>query len=187
MQIYAFEGNQRGGKGIGITAFALKLAVIWYEMRGKMPEIYANFHLLKYHRFHYFEEWKEIEGVRNAIILYDEIGGSQDARLHTSKSQIQFTNVFNQMGKMGNPFLYTCQRSFQVEKRIREQTDYVIKCAKDHKTKIMREWWYDTQAGRESPIPITNGIVGHPERIYPHYNTYEVVKSTQKFDYVGAR
>lgn len=187
MMIHSFEGNQRGGKGIGIVSYALFQALLAYRITGKFPYIYANFHFTQYPYFRFFQEWDQIESVRNAIICYDEIGGTHDARLYNSKSQILFTNVFNQMGKMGNVFLYTCQREFQVEKRVREQTDFVIKCRKDHKTGLMYQSWIDVQGGREKPIFITAGRIIRPERFYNEYDTFEVVASKAKFDNVHAK
>jgi hypothetical protein len=189
MMVHAFQGNQRGGKGIGCTTIAIKYALRAFLKYGKWPRIYANYHLFKYPYFTYFFEWKDIKHVKNAIICYDEIGGSQDARLFNSKSQILFTNVFNQMGKMGNVFLYTCQREFQVEKRVREQTDYVIECSKNHATGVLTQVWYDVQRGRE---PQNKKLIGrhnvkNASRIYSHYDTFEVVESTAKFDDVHAR
>jgi len=189
MQIYAFQGNQRAGKGIGATAYALYLCLQAYKLRGVFPYIYSNYHFLQYPYFRYFQDWKNLENVRNAIVVYDEIGGSQDARLYNSKSQILFTNVFNQMGKMGNVFIYTCQREFQVEKRVREQTDYVIECEKDHLTGVLSQTWVDVQRGREpqNQRPIGKYIAPWPDVIYGEYNTFEVVASQAKFDSVHAR
>lgn len=86
------------------------------------------------------------------------------------------------MGKMGNVFVYTCQREFQVEKRVREQTDYVVECVKNHLTGTMSQTWYDVQRGREVPKFINHAIITHPERIYPLYDTFEVVNSKARFD-----
>jgi len=187
MQIYAFQGNQRAGKGIGATSYALFLALQAYRLRGVFPRIFSNYHFNLYPYFRYFTDWKELENVRNAIVVYDEIGGSQDARLYNSKSQILFTNVFNQMGKMGNVFIYTCQREFQVEKRVREQTDYVIECTKDHLTGVLTQDWLDVQRGRETPKAIGRYVLPFPKRVYAHYNTFEVVTSQAKFDNVHAK
>lgn len=187
MQIYAFQGNQRAGKGIGATSYALFLALQAYRIRGVFPRIFSNYHFNLYPYFRYFTDWKELENVRNAIVVYDEIGGSQDARLYNSKSQILFTNVFNQMGKMGNVFIYTCQREFQVEKRVREQTDYVIECTKDHLTGVLTQDWLDVQRGRETTKAIGRYVLPFPKRVYPHYNTFEVVTSQAKFDNVHAK
>lgn len=184
MQIYAVQGNQRAGKGICTVNLSLQLALLAYELNGEFPKIYANFHYLQYPYFQYFEEWKDIENVRNAIICYDEIGGTHDARLYNSKSQILFTNVFNQMGKMGNIFIYTCQREFQVEKRVREQTDFVIECEKNYNNNLMTQMWYNVERGRESPLLIGGAVVVLPELIYQEYNTFEVVASKAKFDSV---
>lgn len=78
------------------------------------------------------------------------------------------------MGKMGNVFIYTCQREFQVEKRVREQTDYVIECTKDHLTGVLTQDWLDVQRGRETPKAIGRYVLPFPKRVYPHYNTFEV-------------
>lgn len=182
MMIHAIQGNQRGGKGIAIVSYSQHLALLAYLSRGKFPRIYANFHFAKYPYFTYFEEWSELKNVKNSIICYDEIGGTHDARLYNSRSQILFTNVFNQMGKMGNVFLYTCQREFQVEKRVREQTDYIIECSKNHATGKMGQTWLDVQRGRERPKFINKVYLNNPERFYNDYDTFEVVDSHAKFD-----
>lgn len=178
--IYGFQGNMREGKTLNMTA----TGVIFGVAVGSIP-LYANYHIQGYPGpFTYFKKWRELEKVENSIILYDELGAAFDARNFKSKDQMIFTHLFSQMGKLGNTFMYTTQRPFQIEKRVREQTDYVIECFKNYQQDRMSAIWYNTQRGREAENAkkLNHYILEHPELIYPFYDTYELIESTNEYD-----
>lgn len=171
----------REGKTLGMTAFGIVMGVT----TGVTP-IFSNYHI-KYPNFNYFERWKELKNVENSIILYDELGTSFDSRNYKSEDQMVFTHLFSQMGKKGNTLLYTTQRDHQIEKRVREQTDYVIECSKDWSSGYMKQIWFNTQRGRESAEYINTFLILEPELFYEYYNTYEVIKTQISTEQIGTR
>lgn len=179
--IISFEGNQREGKSLGMTALALYLA----RKYGPLPLV-ANYHINGYEPFTYFEKPSELKYVVNSIILYDEIGTSADARTWGSKDQVLFSHVFAQMGKRGNTFIYTAQRDYLVEKRVRQQTDIVITCEKNYFDGLLYQTWWNTQRGRDTARLIGRFKVRSPERVYSSYDTFEVIQSSVNFnDIIG--
>lgn len=178
--IFSAEGPQRHGKNVFMTAFALHCAAI-----AKPCPIYANYHfhnLPSDQEFHFFTKFSEIMRVKNAIIVFDEIGTTADARTWSGKEQTLFTHKFAQMGKDGNTFISSAQKPYLVEKRVREQADFVIECFKDIRTGEMYESWYDTQMGRELSRFIGTWRVSQRERAFKHFDTYEHIESNVRFD-----
>jgi len=175
--IISLEGNQREGKSLGMTA----LGIYFAKKYGNIPLI-ANYHIFNYDNFIYFEKPRELAQLNNCIILYDEIGTTADARSWGSKEQVLFSHVFAQMGKRGNTFIYTAQRDYLVEKRVRQQTDIVIECQKDYGSKVLYQTWYNTQRGRDRATLIGRYKIRAPERVYDAYDTFEVIQSHVNFD-----
>lgn len=178
--IFSFEGNQREGKSLGTTAFALWCS----RLLGFIP-IVANYHFTNLEPnqpFKYFEKPSELKEIFNSIIVYDEIGTSADSRTWGSKEQVLFSHAFAQMGKRGNTFIYTAQRDYLVEKRVRQQTDFVIECEKDYYTGVLYQTWWNAQRGRDKAKLIGTYTVNDPTTIYGFYDTYEVIKSHVSFD-----
>lgn len=178
--IFSFEGNQREGKSLGATALALWLS----KLVGQIP-IVANYHFQNLppgQPFVYFEKPGQLRDVVNSIIVYDEIGTSADSRTWGSKEQVLFSHVFAQMGKRGNTFIYTAQRDYLVEKRVRQQTDIVIECTKKLRNGVLYQTWINCQRGRDKGCLIGTYAVTQPQSVYSFYDTYEVIKSNVTFD-----
>lgn len=168
--IYRFEGNMRGGKTLNATAWAVTLSALTGQT------IYANYHI-NWPWFVFFEKWRDLSNVTDSLIIVDEIATMVDSRNYKSKDQMYFTHLFAQMGKKGNTFFYTSQRDHMVEKRVKDQTDYVIKCWKDWVNGTLNQEWFDTQRSVDEPVYINTLIMEKPQVIYPLYDTYEVVSS----------
>jgi len=171
----AYIGNQGHGKSLGAVAKTLILAEL------TNARIVSNI-VLKSPRYIPFTEWRELETMRNVIILFDEIATAVDSRNFKSGDQMEFTHFFAQLRKRGNTFIYTAQRFNLVEKRIREQTDYVIECVKVYHNK---HWYlyqdlYDTQQGVERAKFLGRYHVAFPHYIYSQYDTLETVETTLK-------
>lgn len=180
MAIYSIEGNQRTGKNVLSTLLAIHLA----QLSG--CPIYANYTLTNLPpgvKFVKFEKFSEIvRDARNAIVVFDEIGTTMDARSWNGREQTLFTHFFAQMGKNGNTFISTAQRPWLVEKRVREQADFVIWCDKNPLSGIMTEDWYDTRQGRSKARLIGCYVMTRPELAYDKYNTLEKIGSHVKFN-----
>jgi len=173
--IFRFEGNMRSGKTLGMTQWGVFL------QEATNQKILSNYHLNNKPpykvNYQYFTKWKDLQNVKNSIILFDEINTSMDSRNYKSSDQIFFSHLFQQMGKIGNTLLYTSQREHLIEKRIRDQTDYVIKCSKNWYTgHLIQEWW-DTQAGAEKAFKIHRFSITKPSVFYEYYNSFEQITS----------
>jgi len=178
--IFSFEGNQREGKSLGATALAL-----WLSKRVGFIPIIANYHLTNLppqQKFSLFNKPQELKGLQNCIVIHDEVGTSTDSRSWGSQGQILFTHTFAQMGKNGVTYIYTAQRDNLVEKRVRQQTDFVIECTKDYFNKQMYQEWYNAQRGRDRMVLLGKFLVTNPERIYGYYDTYETIASHVNFE-----
>jgi len=159
-----------GGKTLSMMGYALLLAAQTDQ------DVHANFHL-NVERTHYYERWRELENVENAIVLFDELDKTADARMWKSKEQIYFTHLFTQFRKKGVTFMYSSQRVRQVEVRVRENSDYVCECAKIYTKNLIINQWWDTQRGQELPIKKRRLVNTDPSRLYDFYDSFEVVKS----------
>lgn len=169
--IYGFNGNMRGGKSLSMSIHALKLA----QKSGQ--RVYCNYPLFGSKvgvKVTQFETWKDLENVTNSIVLFDEIGTSMDSRNFKSKDQMYFTHLFAQMGKLGITFMYTTQRMHQVEKRVRENTDYLIKCRRLWPTDTIEQQWTDTQGDVPKHIKT---VYFNPRPFYALYDSFAVVES----------
>jgi len=181
--IYRFEGNMRNGKTLGMVQWGLllqELTLLLYQIK---TDIYVNFPVsfpaIK------FENWRELKKAQNSIILFDEIDTAIDSRNFKSEDQQEMTHLFKQMGKLGNTFMYTSQRDHMVEKRIREQTDFIIKCVKSWTTGKLVQQWLDSQAGQEPEklIPMAKYTNHNPAAFYKLYDSFALVKTTLKREY----
>jgi len=173
--IFRFEGNMRGGKTLSMTQWACFLS----EATGQ--PVFANY-TIQWPLFHRFELWRDLKDVRNAIICYDEISTSMDSRNYKSKDQIYFTHLFAQLGKLGNTMMYSAQRVHTVEKRIRDNTDFVIGCQRLFPSHTIVQSWFDTQKSAEIPIHIYDIILEDPTPFYRLYDSFEVVKTAMVID-----
>lgn len=178
--IYRFEGNMRNGKTLGMVQWGLLFQELAQKIYGLKTEIWANFPVV--FEAKQFENWIELKRAKNAIILFDEIDTAIDSRNFKSEDQQEMTHLFKQMGKLGNTFMYTSQRDHMVEKRIREQTDFIIKCVKSWTTGKLIQQWFDSQAGQEPDklIQMVKYTNHNPAIFYQFYDSFAVVKSTLK-------
>lgn len=163
-----------GRMGAGKTLNMTKWGCIMAEAFGR--PIYANYHI-NHPQAHYFSDFRDIaESVHDAIICWDEIMVDHDSRNWESKKQQQFTHWFCQTRKLRCSFFYTTQRLNTLEKRIRENTQYIFKCTKDRIWNRTYEDLYNTEDGFENAQKITRFINEKPQLLYGLYNTHEVVK-----------
>jgi len=178
--IYRFEGNMRNGKTLGMVQWGLLFRLATIAVYKIPTRIYVNFPVS--FPATRFENWRELETAKNAIIMFDEIDTAIDSRNFKSEDQQEMTHLFKQMGKLGNTFMYTSQRDHMVEKRIREQTDFVIKCQKSWTSGRLIQQWYDSQCGQtiEEWIPLHRYVNTAPHEFYKLYDSFAVVKSTLK-------
>jgi len=171
--IIGFHGNMRGGKTLNMSVLGLIIA------GAVKADLYANYSLKTANRF---EKWRDLNGVFNSILCYDEIGTAMDSRNFKSADQIYFTHLFAQMGKLGNTFLYTTQRMHSVEKRIRDNTDYIFHCERLWPLEKIKVTVYDTRQSMEAPTKITEYTLEDPSKFYHIYDSFELIKSHIKIE-----
>lgn len=154
---------------MGMVVWAL-----WLQEQTQQP-IYSNIPKMAGNA-RYFEKWRDLKKVENAIVLFDEIDTTADSRNFKSYDQIFFTHLFKQMGKKGLTFMYTSQRSHMVEKRIRDQTDYVIKTSKNWLTGKIKYDWFDCQTN-EFGTHVKTYLLTKPSVFYEMYDSFAIVES----------
>jgi len=78
--------------------------------------------------------------------------------------------------------LYTAQKFDLVEKRVREQTELVLECAKNYLTGKIHRALKDMRgvSDIEQSIVIKNDVIHEPELWYKYFNSFAVVKTTIK-------
>lgn len=170
-------GRMGSGKTLNMTKWGILLA------EATNRPLYANYHI-NHPRAHYFEDFREIaDSISHAIICWDEIMVDHDSRNSIRKDQTairqqEFTHWFCQTRKLYCSFLYTTQRLNTLEKRIRENTQYIFRCSKDKYFNCTYERLYDTAEGFELAHFLTQFTNDKPQLYYGLYNTHEVVKKS---------
>ncbi|MDO3651333.1 zonular occludens toxin domain-containing protein [Nocardia mangyaensis] len=167
--VIGFIGRMGSGKTLNMSK--------WVTLLGTaldMP-IWANYHL---RGANYFTKFQELADKKNIIVAYDEIHVDFDSRDWDKKTRYQFTQWFTQMRKLGIIFVYATQRHNTLEKRIRENTDYLFWCTKINKagTVMFREFILDAQLNSVETTHINTIITYKPHLLYPLYDTREIIK-----------
>lgn len=166
--IIGFWGFMGSGKTLNMTKWAVVLA----EKTGR--PIYANYHI-KHKNAHFFNDFKQLEHVHHAIVVYDEIHVDFDSRSWDSPKQKVFTHWFTQTRKKYISFLYSTQSLDQLEKRVRRNTQWLIWCQKTRNGHY-KETLLNTQLGMEQAIKVNTRTLNKPHLIWPLYDTSEVIK-----------
>lgn len=167
--VIGFWGRMGSGKTLNMT----KWAIFFAETMNR--PIYANYHI-NHPKAHLFTSFKELEKVRHAIIAYDEIHVDLDSRGWDRKNQQAFTHWFTQTRKMFCSFLYTTQTIDQLEKRIRNNTQYLFLCSKQFlysnlksTGSVLVEKLYNTEFGMENTSFVKQFNNPYPQLICPYY------------------
>lgn len=151
-----------GNLGSGKTLSGVILANFLRRMIG--AEVRSN--MLKMKGATPFWDMQEVWNMENSILLWDEMWITADSRMW--KSNVAMTDFIMLTRKKGLILIYTAQKFGQLDKRIRDVTDYVIVCDK-RKEGIWMSFidTYDERRGRRYLIP-------HPEQFYSLYDTLEI-------------
>ena len=120
--IIGIVGSMRGGKTISMVAFAHK-----YFLQGST--IYANLGLkFKFEPLRMADISNCDHDFNNALLAIDEIHLFMDSRQSMTKNSRIISYFITQSRKRNLVLVYTTQQSGQVDKRLRANTDYFIKC-----------------------------------------------------------
>jgi len=171
--IISYRGNQRSGKTFRMTLDALRISAL------HDTPIYSNYPIFVGNVFTY-RDLTELFSIRNSIIIVDEINTALDSRNYEKKAVIDFTHFFQQMGKLGNTFLYSAQRIHTVEKRIRDNTDYVYECARLWPSSTLQFDLYDARRDALNPVWIKREYLLLPEKYYFVYDSFAVVSTAKE-------
>jgi hypothetical protein len=111
-----------GKLGSGKTLVASWLASVEHE-RGRT--VWANYAL---HCAVRLRSWSEVVQLHEGVVVLDEVHVEVDSRM--SWSNIELASFFLQTRKEDLDLLYVSQAFHQVEKRLRDITDLLIRCEK---------------------------------------------------------
>lgn len=172
--VIAFLGRMGSGKTLNMSKWGSFFAEQCHK------ELIANYHLKN---ASYFNTHKQIKDIKNAIICYDEITTDHDSR--NWENNVKFTHWFLQLRKIGCDFLYSTQRWNTVEKRIRENTDIIIRCSKKRQigsNQFIDKWAFvekifDIQDGEDQAITGKTLINKYPQFLYGLYDTNEIINN----------
>lgn len=163
-----------GRRGDGKTCFATFLAKL-DAARGR--KIYANYTLIgiPYEKITLSQVAQLPEWLHDATIILDEIQEGADSREIFKSGNKQITKLATQLRKRKLTLYYTTQVITMVDKRMRQQTDYLVECEATDKVNPthFRVRVYD----RELPFntDMINEFIFNGEPIFKHYDTNEVI------------
>jgi len=162
--IIGFIGKMGSGKTLCMTKFA-------HEYFQKGNKVYANYGLLFEHEKVKYSDIKNMsKDLIKSVICLDEIHVFIDSRSSMKAVNRQVSYFVTQSRKRNLILMYTTQKFGQVDKRLRENTDYVIKCSNKKKNGqlFIRCHMIDSD-DKERKFTI------NANKIFGMYDTHEVV------------
>jgi energy-coupling factor transporter ATP-binding protein EcfA2 len=167
-----------GAKGSGKTLVMTMMAAI-LEKEGK--KILSNYRLKIPHTLISQDIIKNYSDkdtpLHDCVLLLDEIHILMDCR--TSFKNTIITYFLLQSRKRDVDIYWTSQNFGQPEKRLRENTDYIIECDghydREHKNLLYVVIKIIKYYGKNQFREISTKLVRNPERFYCLYNTYEII------------
>lgn len=154
-----------GGLGSGKTYTAVWLAA----QEASARPIFANFDLAIATRVW---TWRELCALRSGMFLWDEAHLDIDSRMFGSN--VSVTPWLTQTRKLGMDIVYMTQSYDQVDKRLRNLTDVLIRCS--------RVVAADSRRGTRMMVinifeqkVVTDAIMAHDTGIYALYDTHQMV------------
>ena len=168
--IIALTGAMGSGKTLLMSMFAFKYFSPPYNCN-----IYANYHLnFKFDTLKMKEITDENFNFKNSFLAMDEIHQFMDSRLSGTKKNRTIGYFVTQSRKRNLILAYTTQQSHQIDKRLRANTDYFIKCEnlspKDAVKDVCIRWTINDMEGHSS----TYSFIADP--YFGLYDTNQVVK-----------
>jgi Zonular occludens toxin (Zot) len=129
MVLIAILGSMGEGKTLGATYLAYRK----YAKDGL--NIFANYHIKfpplpeekKTPNISFLRGIDDVMNMRDGYAVLDELWTSMDSRQSNSKKNKFITNVLLKLRKRGVNVAYTCQSFHQVDKRVRDVTDFIAK------------------------------------------------------------
>ena len=171
-----------GKLGQGKTLLATYLVYLM-KKRNKNLKIYSNYNLNFKHQKISFNDlltYKENKELDNAVIVLDEFHIFLDSRgSGANKKNKIITYFITQTRKRNVILIYTTQKLHMVDKRLRDLTDYLIKCEKidlgNNKFYIKFHILEDNDFNSIKTKLLTN-----PEKYFSLYDTKEIIDFTKQ-------
>jgi len=116
MVLIAFVGELGSGKTLALTYLA------WRNFN-KGQKIYANYTLAFVHTF--IETLEQIDGMEEGFFAADELWSWLDSRLSSSKRNQTVNAILLKSRKRGINIGFTAQHFSQIDKRVRNITDFI--------------------------------------------------------------
>ena len=169
--IIGIVGSMGGGKTILMTSFAHK-----YFKNGS--DVYANYGLrFKFNPLRMSDISNCDHDFNNALLAIDEIHLFMDSRQSMTKNSRIISYFITQSRKRNLVLIYTTQQSGQVDKRLRANTDYFIKCEnlspKDAKKDIFIRWTINDMIGHQKVF------IMKADPYFELYDTHQVIDFTK--------
>lgn len=144
----AFLGAKGGGKTLGMSAFSL----IFAKQQGL--NLFSNYRLQDSEFVKTIQRMKEIE---NGIFCFTEVHKNFDSRFSKEKVNTFLTHWYLETRKRNLNFFYDTQDFAQVDKRIRQNTRYLVFCTE--KSTYFKYLWLDNDTGENiANISISKSI-----------------------------
>jgi len=144
----------------------------------KVP-LWANLDMYDAERLQYLDD---IERKDSGIFCFDEAWISMDSRNYGDTGNIKMTQWINQTRKKKMIVFYTTQHISQIEKRMRNGTDFLLHCQKQeggHWVQFI-DWQYKRLLKKFFiPNEVRKRFYGYHDqngKLHGFYDTYEVLK-----------
>lgn len=134
-----------GGYGTGKTLTGVIKGTTWALASG--AKLFANFPLRGAYLFDHWTDWYRIADAHGSILIFDESQANWDNRQWARQGQAEQTQVINYVRKMNSLFIFILPNYNNVESRIRQMTDILIRCSKTKNDTIINHI-YDYQEKR---------------------------------------
>jgi len=157
-----------GDRGAGKTCLLTFLLKLDYDRSRK---IISNYHLQFDFNYMTLTDISELpDEVQNATIGLDELQVGADSRRALSKANLGITKLATQLRKRVCILYYTTQRFNLVDKRMRDQTDYIITSEATGKEGIFKIKIMDRGTGDILKEKIFDG-----KPVFDLYDSWEIV------------
>lgn len=177
--IIAFTGKMGSGKTLSMT-FLAKI------MSEEGRSIISNYRLKFEHRLISKKEIQEYGATKgksllNCVMLIDEAQTMLDCRQHQKNRIISYFIL--QTRKRGVDLFYTSQQFWNVEKRLRENSDLIFECTpiKDanNELKYIQLVGFNYH-GRDTFSPASQFHIKVTPKLYELYDSYEIIDYDQE-------
>lgn len=162
--IIGFVGKMGSGKTLAMTKFA-------HDYFKQGCKVYANYGLkFAHHKLNYEDIKSMSEDFIHSVMCLDEIHVFIDSRASMRSVNKQVSYFITQSRKRNLVFMYTTQKFGQVDKRLRQNTDYLIECKK-----LMKGEQVFIRCNMVDSYDKKRKFSIHANPIFKLYDTHEVV------------